>query len=174
MSNPRLPCIEMRRVRWCAVGLAVTAIGLGACGDDGGDGGGTTAVPVSDRDSSADRREGSERILIKTRLLVPVGEVLPGSSIGDSAFCPGGSFRDRQGGTGEGTVVKTFRCPDGRLAITFSPVGEQSCARQSSSWRIVNASGRFEGLRGHGRMKVEFKRAGPSEGAETFTGTVAQ
>ncbi len=78
----------------------------------------------------------------------------------------------RHGAAGDGTVVKTFRCPDGRLTITFSPVGEQSCTRQSGSWRIVNGSGRFEGLRGHGRMKVEFGRA--AEGRETFTGTVAR
>ena len=78
------------------------------------------------------QRRGGEAILIKTRLTIPVGEVLRGSSIGDSAFCPGGRFRDRHGGTGEGTVVKTFRCPGGRLTITFSPIGEQSCAPKAA------------------------------------------
>ncbi len=162
-----VPYIEMHRVRWFAVALAVTAIGLGACGDDDGDGGGAT-----DRDRFVAGGEGGEAILIKTRLDIPVGEVLRGSSIGDSAFCPGGRFRDRKGGNGEGSMVKTFRCPDGRLTISFSPVGGQSCTRQSGSWRIVDGSGRFEGLRGHGRMKVKFRSE--AEGRETFTGTVAQ
>jgi hypothetical protein len=178
MSDPRVPYIEVRRVRWFAVALAVTAIGLAGCGDDDGDRGVASAVPDIDR-ISADRGAGGEAILIKTRVRVARGgggggEVLRGSRIGDSAFCPGGRFRDRQGGAGLGTVVKTFRCPNGRLTITFSPVGEQSCARQSSSWRIVNGSGRFEGLRGHGRMKVRFGTAAPSEGRETFTGKVAR
>lgn len=164
MSDPRVPYIEMRRVRWFAAALAVTAIGLAGCGDGDGDEAGASAHPGGD----------GEAILIKTRLNIPVGEVLRGSVIGDSAFCPGGRFHDRHGGPGLGTVVKTFRCPNGRLTITFSPVGEQSCVRQSSSWRVVNGSGRFEGLRGHGRMTVKFRRAARSEGRETFTGTVAQ
>ena len=164
MSDRRVPYIEMRPVRWFALALAVTAIGLAGCGNDDGDEAGGSAHPG----------RGGEAILIKTRLNIPVGEVLPGSVIGDSAFCPGGRFHDRHGGPGLGTVVKTFRCPNGRLTIAFSPVGEQSCARQSSSWRIVKGSGRFEGLRGHGRMEVEFERAARSEGRETFTGTVAR
>ena len=137
----------MRRARWLAVALAVTAIGLGACGDDerrhwrDGRGPGVDLI-------SAALAGGGEAILIKTRLTVPVGEVLRGSTIGDSAFCPGGRFRDEHGSPGVGTMVKTFRCPNGRLTITFSPVGEQSCTRQSSSWKIVNGSGRFEGLAG--------------------------
>ena len=171
MSDLRVPHTEKRRGRWFAVALAITAIGLTGCGNDLG----TTRGPrFRSRLFRRPPRDQSKRILIKTRLTIPVGEVLPGSSIGDSAFCPGGSFRDRQGGTGEGSMVKTFRCPDGRLTITFSPVGEHSCARQSGSWRIVNGSGRFEGLRGHGRMKVAFESGGSSEGRETFTGTVAQ
>ena len=155
MSDIRVPYIEMRRVRWLAVALAVTAIGPTACGDDDGDGGG-------------------DAIRIETRLSVPVGEVLPGSYIGDSDSCRGGRFRDRRGGAGPvATVVKTFHCPNGRLTITFRPLGETSCTRQSSSWRIVNGSGRFEGLSGGGQMKAVFEsKAG--EGRETFTGTVTR
>jgi hypothetical protein len=104
---------------------------------------------------------------------LPVGEVLPGSSIGDSAFCPGGRIRDRHGGTaGLGLVVKTFRCPEGRLTLTFSPT--QRSLIQSSPWKVVNGSGRFEGLRGHGRMKARFGIGARSKGRETFTGTVAR
>jgi hypothetical protein len=171
MSDIRVPYIEMRRARWFAAALAVTAIGLAGCGDDG-EGSGTRAVPDVDR-VSADRGGRSEEIRIKTRLSVPVGEVLSGAYIGDSEFCSGGRFRDQHGGSGAvGTVVKTFRCPNGRLTISFRPVGTESCARQGGSWRLVNGSGRFEGLRGHGRMNVEF--TAPSKGRETFTGTVAR
>ena len=164
MSDRRVPYIDKRRVRWFAVALAVTAIGVAGCGDDGED---TT------RGRAQTAQRAPEAILIKTRLTVPVGEVLPGSSIGDAAFCPGGRFRDEYGGSGVGTILKTFRCPKGRLTITFSPVGDGSCTRQSSSWRIVRGSGLFEGLRGHGRMTVEFGREARGEGRETFTGTVA-
>jgi hypothetical protein len=162
MSDRRVPYIDKRRGGWFAVALAVTAIGVAGCGDDGGD----------NARASAHSAESDEAILIKTRLTVPVGEVLRGSSIGDSAFCPGGKFRDEYGGSG--TMVKTFRCPNGRLTITFRPVGEQSCTRQSGPWRIVRGSGRFDGLRGHGRMNVEFSRGARGEGRETFTGTVTR
>ena len=162
MSNRRIRYIDTPRVRWLAVPLAVTAIGIAGCGEDGGD----------NARASANSAEDGEAILIKTRLTVPVGEVLRGSSIGDAAFCPGGRFRDEQG-SGVGTILKTFRCPKGRLTITFSPVGDGSCTRQRSSWRIVGGSGLYEGLRGHGRMTVEFGREARGEGRETFTGTVA-
>jgi hypothetical protein len=164
MSDRRVPYIDKRRVPWFAVALAVAAIGVAGCGDDRGD----------NARASANSAESGEAILIKTRLTVPVGKVLRGSSIGDSAFCPGGRFRDEHGSSGVGTVVKTFRCPDGRLTIAFRPVSGQSCTRQSGPWRIVGGSGRFEGLRGHGRMEVEFARGARGEGRETFTGTVTQ
>jgi hypothetical protein len=126
---------------------------------------------ATDRDRPA--AEGGEAIVIKTRMNLPVGEVLPGSSIGDSAFCPGGRIRDRHGGTaGLGLVVKTFRCPEGRLTLTFSPT--QRSLIQSSPWKVVNGSGRFERLHGHGRMKARFGIGARSKGRETFTGTVAR
>lgn len=164
MSNRRVRHIETRRVGWLAVALAVTAIGFAGCGDDGAD----------NARASADSGEGGEAILIKTRLKVPVGEVLSGSHIGDSAFCPGAKFRDEYGSSGVGTMVKTIRCPEGRLRIAFKPVAGASCSRQSGPWRIVAGSGVFEGLRGHGRMTVEFSRGARGEGRETFTGTVTQ
>ena len=65
--------------------LMVSLFGIAACGDDDGDEGGTT---VADTDQT---------ILIKTRVDIPTGEVLAGSTIEDSPFCPGGTFRDRHG-----------------------------------------------------------------------------
>jgi hypothetical protein len=92
------------------------AIALAACG---GDEGGTT----TGADETETTAEGTSRpILIKTHvtfLKVPnskvgaIGEVLPGSKVGDSAFCVEGRFSDRQGQGTAGSVVKTFRCPGG-------------------------------------------------------------
>ena len=68
-------------------------------------------------------------------------------------------------------MVKTIRCPGGRLTITFSPT--QRSLKQSADWRIVKGSGRYEGLSGGGQMKAVFdSKAG--EGRETFTGTVTR
>ena len=100
-----------------------------------------------------------------------MGEVLSGSTIGDSAFCAGGRFSDRHGEPPLGLVVKTFSCPGGRLTITFSPT--EPSLKQSSDWEVVNGSGRFEGHSGGGRMTAVFESKG-GEGRETFTGTITR
>jgi hypothetical protein len=157
--------------------LAVVAIGLAACGDDGGDEGGTT---TGGDESGTAAEGGGEPILIKTHVASPedpnakgetMGEVLPGSTIGDSAFCAGGRFNDRHGEPPLGLVVKTFRCSGGRLTITFSPT--EPSLKQSSDWEVVKGSGRFEGLSGGGRMTAVFESKG-GEGREAFTGTVTR
>jgi hypothetical protein len=124
--------------------------------------------------------EGGEPILIKTQVAFlakpkgdtqTAGQVLSGSTLGASAFCPGGTFGDRHGEPPLGLVVKTIRCSGGRLTITFSPT--QDSLKQSGDWRVVNGGGRFEGLSGGGEFKAVFEsKAG--EGRETFTGTVTR
>jgi hypothetical protein len=169
--------ITERAKLWLPLVLAVTAIGLAACGDDDGDEGGTTAGAD---ETGTTAEEGGEPILIKTHLTFlenpnakvgARGEVLPGSTVGDSAFCAGGRFSDRHGEPPLGSVVKTFRCPGGRLTITFSPT--EPSLKQSSDWEVVNGSGRFQGLSGGGRMRAVFESTG-GEGRETFTGTVTR
>jgi hypothetical protein len=155
--------------------LTIAAFGLAACGDDGGDPGERAAGPDVDHGASAPGEVDGKAILIKTSLTIPTGEVLAGSVIGDSRFCRGGTFRDKEGGSPEvGTVLRTFRCPDGQLTIGFTPQGVQGRTtgpiKQTGPWKVVGGSGRFERLRGHGRMTVTFKR--PPVGRETFTGTV--
>ena len=78
MSDRRVRYIDTPRARSLAVALAVAAIGIAGCGDDGSE----------NARASAHSGEDGEAILIKTRLNVPVGEVLRGSHIGDSAFSP--------------------------------------------------------------------------------------
>ena len=133
----------------------------------GGDEGGTTA------------EGGGEPILIKTHVVFlenptakvqTKGEVLSGSTIGDG-FCAGGTFSDGHGEPPLGLVVKTIRCPGGRLTITFSPT--EPSLKQSADWEVVDGSGSLEGLSGEGGMTAVFEsKAG--EGRETFTGTVTR
>jgi hypothetical protein len=56
MSDLRVSYTEMRRARWFAVALAVTAIGLAACGDDDGD---ETPAPEA---ANAGSRSGAENL----------------------------------------------------------------------------------------------------------------
>jgi hypothetical protein len=132
---------HLRQVGWVAVVLAVTAIGVAACGDDSEGGGKTAAANAA---PSADLAVGDHSILIETHVKLPTGEVLSESFIDDSDFCPGGSFRDEHGDESVGLVVRTFTCPEGRLRIGFSPT--QPSLIQSSAWHVVSGSGRFDGL----------------------------
>jgi hypothetical protein len=159
------------RVRWLAVALTVTAVGLAACGDDR-DANGAATTSGADTDL-ADPAEGSEEIVIKTDLNIPTGEVLGGSSIGDSPFCPGGTFRDKDGNDEIGFLDRTYRCPDGSLRMGFSPHEPQGLT-QTGPWEIVSGTGAYEGMEGSGQMEVTFKSANSDQGRETFTGTVAR
>jgi hypothetical protein len=157
--------VSERGRHWLALALVVTASGIAACGGDDGDETGTSA------------KESGQPILIRTHV-APLnargetfGEVLSGSTIGDSAFCAGGRFDDAHGEPPLGLVVKRFRCPDGTLTITFSPT--QPSLKQSSDWHVAKGLGRFEGVSGGGRMRAVFE-SGVGEGRETFTGTVTR
>ena len=162
----------MKLLLLSAVVLALAA----GCGGNGGgqaEEAGTGEATATEAEQTTTATEGGEAILIKTHVTIPTGEVLRGSSIGDSAFCPGGTFRDRHGDADIGLVDRTFRCPDGSLRIGFTP-GVPDGRTQTGPWKVVSGTGAFEGLRGHGRMEVKYKRGSSSEGRETFTGTVAR
>jgi hypothetical protein len=176
-------------VRWLAVALTVTAVGLAACGDEDGDESAMTAAPDAEATSSQSA-EGSEMILIKTRTTIGAaeqlggsnvsgrGEVLDGSSIGGSPFCPGGTFQDAHSEDHEiGLVERKFDCPDGSLRIGFSPQEPTSPLTQSGPWQVVacSGSGAFLGLQGDGQMEIKYQpHTRATEGRETFTGTVVQ
>ena len=102
--------------------LMVSLLGISACSDDDEDeSGATTGAEEAGTTAGGDEtgtsaEEGGERILIKTRL-DPVnargettGEVLSGSTIGDSAFCAGGKFLDGPVKPPDRSVVRSFRC----------------------------------------------------------------
>jgi hypothetical protein len=154
-----------------AVALTVASIALAACGGDDEAGGPTAALDVEA--SSLPVTEGGEPILIRTHVNIPSGKVLGGSSIGDSPFCPGGTFHDQHGNEDIGLVDRTFRCPDGTLRIGFTP-GVPQARTQAGPWKVLSGSGAYEGLQGSGQMKTRYVRGSDMEGRETFTGTVAR
>ena len=169
------------RLHSAADGLS---LGIAACSDDDGDEGGTTTgaeeagTTAGGDETGTSAKESGEPILIKTHLAAlnargeSFGEVLSGSTIGDSAFCAGGSFADAaEPPPLDESVVRTFRCPDGTLTITFSPTGPG--LKQSGDWEVVRGLVSFEGLSGGGRMRGVLESEG-GEGRETFTGTVTR
>ncbi len=173
MRNPWPVKIERsRQAHWLGVALTITALGVAACGGDDGDAAGTTSVPSNERASTAGGGARGEPILIKTRLTIPTGEVLAGSTIGDSRFCPGGTFRDREGNHDSGAVDRTFRCPDGSLRIGFTAVATAVRGAQAGPWKILSGTGAYKTLLGEGQMKVTFEPGSNSNGRETFTATV--
>jgi hypothetical protein len=164
--------------------VTVMATCLTACGDDsGGEGGGGRTVAPSAADThltttpqetpSHDAPEGDrEPILIKTRIKGFAGDVLVGSVLGDSPFCPGGTVRHEHGSPEIGfPAINVFHCPDGQLRIGFGPGPDQmNNSIQTSDWKILDGTGRFARITGDGQMIVRFERAGSVKGQETFTG----
>jgi hypothetical protein len=180
LHPPQAQLRETRRGRRLTLALIFATFGLAACGDDGGGGNGTATAPGSDSDATA----GSEEVVIETLVVFPenpddpvTGEVLEGSTIGDSPFCAGGTFSDQHGTEDPdeppyGLVDRTYSCPDGTLRMGFSPA-EPVDGTQSGPWRIVSGTGAYEGLQGEGQMEAPVVPGG-GEAHETFTGTVSR
>ncbi len=161
---------------WLASALTLAAIGLAACGD------GDTGEESSDADGDA---AVEEEVLIKTEVEIGSGdeltgsdisrgEVLDGSTLGDSSFCPDGTFDDAHSEDPDiGFVDRTFECPDGTLRVGFSPGQPTTPLIQSGPWKVVSGTGAFEGLEGDGQMKIKYEpHTQATEGRETFTGAV--
>jgi hypothetical protein len=158
------------RDRWLAAALAVTVIALPACGGGGDEG---------DAPGASESVAGGEPepILIKTRVNIPTGNVLDGSTIGDSPFCPGGTVKDTHGTPDIGLVDRTITCQDGTLRMGFDP-HEPVNDTQSGKWRIVSGTGAYEGWMGSGQMEMKYdpsdNRKHPTRGRERYTGTVTR
>ncbi len=176
---------HFRWLRWLALPLTLAAVGLAACGDDDGDETRAATTSGVDSDVSTDSGDGPEEILIRTQVEIGAdeelrgsnvsrGEVLGESSIGDSPFCPDGTFRDAHSEDPDiGFVDRTFQCPDGTLRIGFSPGPPTTPLTQSGPWKVVSGTGAFEGLEGDGQMDIRYEpHTQATEGLETFTGTV--
>jgi hypothetical protein len=161
--------VELGRwTRWLGPALAVTAVGLTACGD----------TSDSDNDAPARVAKPSEKVVIKTKAklieIVDTGTILNGSTLGDSPFCPGGTWSGGHGNLENDWLDKNIKCPDGTLRIAFDPRTRTKRAdTDTGPWKIVSGTGAFKGLRGSGRMTIKFGPGDqPTEGHETFTGTV--
>jgi hypothetical protein len=143
-----------------ALALAAAAMVLAACGGD--------------EDTSP------AQFVLKTSVKFPTGgdatgEVVSGSRLGDSEFCVGTKFRDRQSG-GTWFINRTLRCPGGQITLGFTPNTGVGNGTQSGKWGIVGATGRYTGLKGSGELNVIYpaQRGADTKGHETFTGTVKQ
>jgi hypothetical protein len=174
-----------RQGRWLTIALMIMATCLTACGDDGGSKAedDRTVAPSPDTRLTTPPQEtpghvapegDREPILIKTRVKGFAGEVLVGSVLGNSPFCPGGTVRHENGSLEIGfPAINVFHCPDGQLRIGFGPGPDQrNNSVQTSDWKILDGIGRFARMSGDGQMIVQFERAGSSKGQETFTGIV--
>jgi hypothetical protein len=168
---PRHP----RRSGRLILALAVTAAGLAACGD-----GDTPAseTHMAGSATSAGAAPVRQKILIKTdaELVgnVDTGRVLTGSTLGDAPFCPGGTWTGGHGNLDDNWLDKNIKCPDGTLRIGFDPRTSKG-RTDSGPWKVISGTGAFEAMRGSGQMKMKFGPGEqPTEGHETFTGTVVR
>lgn len=169
-----------RRLR-LAVAVMIAAAALTGCGGsqsrkgDASNADASLSVPAESQDTTSPAPGPREPILIRTRIVRFRGDVLAGSVIGNSPFCPGGTVRHEHGSPEIGfPAVNVFSCSDGQLRIGFGPGPDQmNNAVQTSGWEILDGTGPFAGMSGEGDMTVRFARAGAVKGEETFRGKVA-
>jgi hypothetical protein len=164
---------RVRHARGLVVAMTVAAVGLGACGDDGG---GANGAATTTSERSVDRAARSEKIVIKVHAdlqdVVDKGEVLSGSSLNDKPFCQGGTFTGAHGSSA--VIDRTFRCHDGTLRIGFTP-GKESGRTVSGRWKVLSGTAAFKGMKGSGRMQTRFAPGSqPAEARETFRGSVVR
>jgi hypothetical protein len=160
-----------------AVVLVLVLVGvlvMGACG-----GGEEDAADTSVASTTAPR---SEPIVIRMRKLVAVtertepiatGEVLEGSTLGDSPFCAGGTVRDSHGSSDPTVwlIIETITCPDGTVNLRLEPDPSPGL-NQTGSWTIASGTGAFEQLRGSGEMEAVYDPDPTAPAHVTLTGTV--
>jgi hypothetical protein len=158
-----------RRLTGSIVGLAAAmALAVVGCGGDNGGAIRTVTVPAEQ-----DAQATGDAILIETRISSAAnhtGEVLSGSVIGESPFCPGGGTST--GGSEGALITTTFHCRDGLLKVSYSPT--QHSLVQGAPWKVVSGTGRYKGLRAGGSMVARFRSDDPQKGGETFAGTVGE
>ena len=163
-------------MRRAVVLVVVGVLCLGACGGDGDD--------AADRSVASTTAPRHEPAVIRTRMdiadtegaePIATGEVLEGSTLGDSPFCAGGTVRDSHGSSDPTVwlIVETITCPDGTVRLRFTPEPAQGM-NQTGAWTIVSGTGAFEGLRGSGEMEVVYGPDADSPAHVTFRGTVTR
>ncbi len=149
-----------------AVATALTMVAVTGCeGGDGEDPGKSASVGAA------------EAILIRTRVDLPTVDILDGSTVGGSPFCPGGTATDQHGTPEIGLVDRTITCRDGTLRVGFDP-GLPAGDTQRGPWRIISGTGAYEGWSGNGDMVMRYdprdRRRHPTRGRERYTGAVTR
>jgi len=150
---------------------------LGACAGKQHNTGDTSAASTTE--------PHGEQIVVRTKLVIAAesgaeviatGEVLEGSTLRGSPFCPGGTILDTHGSPDfvepYGLIDRTITCPDGNLRMGITPEVVPQGPTGMGSWTIVSGTGAFEGLRGGGDMEIVYDPGDESLGRETLTGTV--
>jgi hypothetical protein len=135
-----------------------------------------------DEDIDSKPRAKPEQVKVITRIsitptpgaeVIATGEVLEGSSLGDSPFCVGGTIQDSHGSTDPEVwlIARTITCPDGEVRMDVRPDIPEGLS-QTGSWKIVSGTGAFDGWRGSGEMEVAYDPNPEEPAGETYTGTV--
>jgi hypothetical protein len=150
-----------------AIVVAVTACGLGACGDDGG---GTVRTVTVTADAAQETPTSVPLsglpVLIETRIpdaRKHKGTVADGSVVAEEPFCEGGTTA---GGSEGAVITTTFTCPGGTLKIRYAPT--QRSLVQGADWEVVEGTGDYAGATGGGTMIAAFEE--DDSGREVFTG----
>jgi hypothetical protein len=159
-------------MRRAVVPVLMAVLSLAACGGAQGDAAANSVSPTT------------EQLVIRTRALIaseegaePIatGDVLEGSTLGGSPFCPGGTVVDSHASGDadvERLIDRTITCPDGTLKLGFTPEIVPLDQPQTGSWTIISGTGAFENLRGSGEMEDVIDPDDDSLNLQTFTGTV--
>jgi hypothetical protein len=162
----------MRRAVLVLVGVSLLA---GCGGDD------DTAAPVGVAPTA---EQAGEPIEIRTEVTIvdeegaetiATGEVLEGSTLGDSPFCVGGTIIDTHPTADVDPaylIEREITCPGGTVTIGLTPeVDTPPGEPQGGSWAIVGGSDDFEGLSGGGEMEVDYDPDDDSLAHEMLRGT---
>lgn len=156
--------------------VVVGVLSLGACGGDEND--------VADTSAASTTALRGEPLVIKTRKLVALtertepiatGEVLEGSTLGDSPFCAGGTVLDSHGSSDPTVllIIETITCPDGTVTLRLEPDLSPGL-KQTGAWTIAGGTGAFEQLRGSGKMETVYDPDPSAPAHATLTGTVTR
>ena len=170
---------ESSRERSCARAVVLVlggVLSLAACGGDEDD--------AADRSMAPTTAPRGEPIVIRTRKLVALrertepiatGEVLEGSTLGDSPFCAGGTVLDSHGSSNPTVwlIIETITCRDGTVRLRLEP-DSSSGLTQTGSWTIASGTGTFERLRGSGEIEAVYDPDPAAPAHVTLTGTVTR
>ena len=144
--------------------MAALAVGAATAG----------AVTIARPDATSGQAGDTRKpVLIETAITFPedgpAGGTVRRLFIGQRSLCTRARFEDEARGD---AVIKRIDCGRrGDLTIRFTPGPHGPRVRnQSSSWRLIEATGSFRRLTGGGTMFVRGEQDAP-RGREIFTGT---